>query len=463
MSRRLRRILLILAVSCVLAAVVVARRSRVDFVAETLARLRAENFPVTFEEIRARYPEVPDELNAYLAITAPLQRIADDGRSANVAYDFLARARLPRGVPPSPEWRAKWIPVLERNQPALAQLKRGLSLPQSWDGAAVNDFAETPPVLTGALLLRAEVELARDRRRPREAVPGLTNLFRLAWVIDGAPNYASMILATFIRSMAFDSLENLLAGQPLSDVELSTLDLAMSATRRNGSLELEHARSLATFEFFARSQQLWNTYLQDPALTVWEKLGRKFYRVALSEHDHRIVLEHKVRLLSISRLPWGEQPWAARREVVWALQRLPPKMGRALAGSTPGYTAGPFFQRLTGAGPLGVAFTTGSMALHFDRDIADRLRLLAARTACAVERWRLVHPDRLPDSLAELVPKFLDRVPVDPIDGQPLRYRKTARGYCIYSIGTNLQDDGGLEASADYYKPHDVTFIVERS
>ena len=456
MSRR--RILLILAVGFVLAAVVVARRSRVDFAAETLARLRAEGFPVTFEEIRARYPEVPDELNAYLAITAPLQRIADDARRANLAYE--SRARLPRGVVLSSEWRAKWIPVLERNQPALAEFKRGLSLPQSWDGVVVNDGGESPPVFIGASLLQAEVELAGNQQRLREAVPALTNLFRLAWVMDGTPSVVSVIVATIIRSRAFDSLENLLTGQPLSDVELTSLDLAMGATRRDGSIELEHARSLASLEFIARSEQMWNTYLQDPALTVWEKLGRQFYRAALSQHDHRILLEQQARLLSISRLPWGEQPQAAKREYVWSYQRLPPKMGRAYAGSNAEYIEAPLSQRLTGAGPWSIF--AGATVRWYDLDIADRLRLLAARTACAVERWRLVHPDRLPDSLAELVPKFFDRIPVDPIDGQPLRYRKTALGYCVYSVGTNLQDDGGLEAPADYYNPHDVTFIVER-
>ena len=452
MSRRLRRILLILAVSCVLAAVV-ARRPRADFAAETLARLRAEGFPVTVEEIRARYPEVPDELNAYLAITSPLQRIFD-ASPANLANE--SRARLPRGAVLSQEWRAKWIPVLERNQPALAEFKRGLSLPQSWDGVVLNDGGESPPVFIGASLLQAEVELAGNQQQLREAVPALTNLFRLAWVMDGAPSIHSVIVATLIRSRAFDSLENLLAGQPLSDVELITLDLAMGATRRDGSIELEHARSLASLEFIARSEQMWNTYLQDPALTVWEKLGRQFYRAALSEHDHRILLEQQARLLSISRLPWGEQPRAAQRVALWFHQRLPPKIGRGF----PGYTAGPLSQRLIGAGPWSIV--AGTRARWYDLDSADRLRLLAARTACAVERWRLVHPDRLPDSLAELVPKFLDRIPVDPIDGQPLRYRKTARGYCIYSIGTNLQDDGGLEALAEFRKPHDVTFIVER-
>ena len=37
----------------------------------------------------------------------------------------------------------------------------------------------------------------------------------------------------------------------------------------------------------------------------------------------------------------------------------------------------------------------------------------------------------------------LDGVPADPIDGAPLRYKRTADGVVIYSIGNDRKDDGG--------------------
>jgi hypothetical protein len=63
--------------------------------------------------------------------------------------------------------------------------------------------------------------------------------------------------------------------------------------------------------------------------------------------------------------------------------------------------------------------------------------------ACALERHRLAH-GQLPDTLATLVPQFLEKIPTDVMDGQPLRYRKNADGsYLLYSIGWNQKDDGG--------------------
>ncbi|HEV2454560.1 MAG TPA: hypothetical protein VGY98_09875, partial [Verrucomicrobiae bacterium] len=77
------------------------------------------------------------------------------------------------------------------------------------------------------------------------------------------------------------------------------------------------------------------------------------------------------------------------------------------------------------------------------RDANDRAELRDAITAIAVERWRSKHQGALPDSLTALAPAFLTAIPADPYDGKPLRYKRLAKGYTIYSIGPNLRDDGG--------------------
>ncbi|HXE42262.1 MAG TPA: hypothetical protein VN516_04475, partial [Candidatus Baltobacteraceae bacterium] len=64
-------------------------------------------------------------------------------------------------------------------------------------------------------------------------------------------------------------------------------------------------------------------------------------------------------------------------------------------------------------------------------------------TAIAIKRYQLQH-NKLPDTLDKLMPEFLAAVPLDPIDGQPLRYRPNADGrFLLYSIGENGKDDGG--------------------
>jgi hypothetical protein len=90
-------------------------------------------------------------------------------------------------------------------------------------------------------------------------------------------------------------------------------------------------------------------------------------------------------------------------------------------------------------------------------------RLGTARIALAIERYRLAQGG-LPDSLGDLIPTSLDAVPTDPFDGQPLRYKKLANGYVVYSVGENGKDDGGDETISERtnWKPKDITFTVER-
>ena len=60
----------------------------------------------------------------------------------------------------------------------------------------------------------------------------------------------------------------------------------------------------------------------------------------------------------------------------------------------------------------------------------------------AVERFRLDN-DALPETLNDLAPKYIESIPLDPFDGNPLRYKKLETGYSIYSIGPDCIDDGG--------------------
>jgi hypothetical protein len=66
-----------------------------------------------------------------------------------------------------------------------------------------------------------------------------------------------------------------------------------------------------------------------------------------------------------------------------------------------------------------------------------------ARVACALERYRLTS-GQFPETLEALVPKFMEKLPHDVINGQPLKYRRTDDGqFVLYSVGWNNADDGG--------------------
>jgi hypothetical protein len=77
------------------------------------------------------------------------------------------------------------------------------------------------------------------------------------------------------------------------------------------------------------------------------------------------------------------------------------------------------------------------------------------RVACALERYRLAH-GQYPKTVEALVPQFIEHLPHDIINGEPLHYRVTTNGkFLLYSVGWNETDDGGKVAltengSVDY-------------
>jgi hypothetical protein len=67
--------------------------------------------------------------------------------------------------------------------------------------------------------------------------------------------------------------------------------------------------------------------------------------------------------------------------------------------------------------------------------------------AVALEQYRKGH-GQYPTNLDQMIPQFVERIPNDIINGQPLKYRRTDdRSYILYSIGWNEKDDGGVRKS----------------
>jgi hypothetical protein len=66
-----------------------------------------------------------------------------------------------------------------------------------------------------------------------------------------------------------------------------------------------------------------------------------------------------------------------------------------------------------------------------------------ALVACALERYRQAN-GKFPETLDALTPRFIEKLPIDIIGGQPLKYHRTDDGqFVLYSVGWNEKDDGG--------------------
>jgi hypothetical protein len=84
-----------------------------------------------------------------------------------------------------------------------------------------------------------------------------------------------------------------------------------------------------------------------------------------------------------------------------------------------------------------VPATKGFLAPTCQEDV----ELAATRTLSALKAFK-AEKGPLPETLDELVPEYLEAVPLDDYDGKPLRY--SAEKKVIYSVGKDLKDAGGM-------------------
>jgi hypothetical protein len=81
-----------------------------------------------------------------------------------------------------------------------------------------------------------------------------------------------------------------------------------------------------------------------------------------------------------------------------------------------------------------------------------------ALVACALERYHRKQ-GQYPEALGALEPEFIQKLPHDIINGEPLRFHRTEAGqYVLYSVGWNETDD---RASVGVAKTGDETALAQ--
>ncbi len=94
--------------------------------------------------------------------------------------------------------------------------------------------------------------------------------------------------------------------------------------------------------------------------------------------------------------------------------------------------------------------------------------LLKCRENCAVAATRILialrcyqlDRGKLPETLDELVPEYLQSVPLDDFDGKPMKYTKEKK--VVYAVGKDLTDNGGIERRRGFNDDgYDLIYKIE--
>lgn len=446
------------------------RMSNSSAVARLEKKARARGEPMTLAEIEKGLPPLADADNAAVALLELWKEEDEEFWQAFIDGRKPTTERKSREVDPkvpvvglkaekvsrtnglSAAGLAAGTAHLREQADYLVKLRAALRRPECRFPLKLSDgYVTLLPHLAGikgeAQLFRLEALVATERGDADTAITALTNAARMGELLAQEPFLISHLVRLACGTIALQGAEHLMSRRELTAAQLTRVEALLAQLKMEGGLKTSYVGERATaLSVFDRPGMLSSIALIDGAGNVdlfGQRAGKGLLNVlGLSGADKRLMLETYDTVLAEVE---SETPEAiARRQKVFddamlEARRFPPKI----------------FSGLT----LGALSKVGVRFASFEA------RRRAGLAAAAVERHRLANGGKLPADLPALVPRQLTEAPADPYNGQPLRFRAGARGYVIYSVGPDLQDNDGEERPAGAVKvgkDYDEPFTVAR-
>jgi hypothetical protein len=350
-----------------------------------LAAIIAAGEPGSSQELNKRYAEPPASENAAELYTQAFEALTPSQSSAE----------------------AKTPAFLARNQKALALLlqaadRKSCRYPIDLGEGFSVKMPHLAQIKKCGLLLESEAVSQAAQGRTDAAARAVMAGLNLARSLENEPLLISRLVETIGLTSAAQGLEQSLSRQAFTGPQLQSLQTAFQDAESASSfllplfgeramfisaLRLPTAELADTLKQFDQNNQLGAdviVYLKSPTYP----------------QDVNFALDYFSNLLAVAKMPF---PQCLSPEA----QSTIPDIQTAIDSH---YTLSATFLPA-----LGNLLLRGGEA-------AARVRV--AQISLAIERYRLKNANTLPNALKDLAPAFIDTVPVDPFDGQPIRYNK---------------------------------------
>ena len=448
-SKHAGRLRLVLLILLGLALVFILYRYTLHRMVESkLEEIRKEGYPVTLAELDKWYPQPPPGENAAdMYLQAFQHNVKSDG---DTNLPIVGFAHTPsRGVPLPSEMEQGIAEFLNTNQEALTLLHKATTIktyrypkdfsdPNKMIGSEMKQFTATRQ---GERLLCLESLSASAKGDSKKTAKSIADSLVLAETLRDRSLLISYLVEKACLGMTIFSLDQAMSRLAFTEPQLVELSAAFR------DVETTNSFTQALVGERAWGNEEWDeirkgkvpltdlTRYSDEKIGIFDRLVTIIYRPSgLVDLDHIADLDLLDGLIKSSTIAFPQR--------FERINLLTSKAGR--------------FRVL----PL-ARIRAKLLRNSAKRDARFIAQLRCAITSVEIERFRNTN-GTLPDSLDNLLPAFLNSVPIDPFDGQPLRYKKLAKGYVVYSVGEDGKDDGGAEPRQGYTPGTDITFTVER-
>ena len=387
-----------------------------------LDKIRAAGEPVTVADQEAFYARPPQDrdttelwLDAFTVLDSP------GYQSDAMALPIVGEKDLPIGnndaapLPGEPwpqldaaaEFLAKYREPLEKMHQA-AEMGGEARFPLKFsDGVAM--ALPYQQLRCAVRLLKLESEVRAHRGDSRAAAESVRAMFAAARTFERQSIIVSQLLQIAMNGVACDQIERLLPAIEFSEQDLIQFDRELAAIDE-----------LAAFRrtLLGERAMLRHVFANPSSLGTEAPHGWSLLRKA-DETTYLMLAAKQIAAARSNALPLRDAISQAQDEVTSFL-RAPKTRWRFPIT----------FEVMRDLNPI------------VDCVYKAQARHAATRTAIAIERYRS-KTGAAPKTLDQLVPEFLEKPPVDPFDGAPLRYHSDAAGYKVYSIGPDGIDQGG--------------------
>lgn len=296
-------------------------------------------------------------------------------------------------------------------------------------------------ILKAAQMLQRRANAEAVLRQTDESVQDILLILRLAHVVDSDPLVISFLVSISVDSIALDTIEKQLPTWNVKQASqiaesLSHVDLLRQMTktfrgeRAFGNQFIDKLRQ-ASWGKFRETLSLLNGLSggeQDSFLLAIFGAG---YRFAFLDGDQSFLNKTHQQWLD-----WAEKEPGTLRPLAFA--NLDSDITREMQG-------------LNRCRHILTYMAIPAIKEVFVKAASIETRVRQARIACAIQEYALSER-ALPSSLDQLVPKYLDEMPRDVINGGPMHYRSDGKEYVLWSVGWNEKDDDG-EASLNEKSP----------